>query len=270
MAKSTISTVSFHGASLTVTSIDGVPHVALKPICDALSVDWTAQRRRLMRHPVLSEGVAITAIPSGRGDQETVLLPLDKLNGWLFGISAARVRDPARRERLVQYQRECFDVLAAHFGASRRAVRPVGQPMSGADVTQAMLDGLSEPNAKLTAEQRGLIDRRAWDMAGEAYQLARQHIERRIAYECSPAVMRDPESADAMAAVARCVDGVTLGNALAGKRHHQLLSIRRMARIASEMAADLAAAITYEQAPTPTAGQVGDPQRLPAHKSELF
>ena len=36
------------------------------------------------------------------------------LNGWLFGVDVNRVR-PELRERLMQYQRECFQVLNAHF-----------------------------------------------------------------------------------------------------------------------------------------------------------
>jgi hypothetical protein len=53
--------------------------------------------------------------PSVGGDQKTLALRLDMLNGWLFGISAARVK-PELRETLICYQRECFDVLARHFG----------------------------------------------------------------------------------------------------------------------------------------------------------
>lgn len=130
MANAPISTVSFHGASLSVTSVDGVPHVALKPICDALSIDVEGQRARIKRHPVLSTCTSVTKVqlPGDTQAREVVLLPLDKLNGWLFGISAARVRDPARRERLVQYQRECFNVLAAHFGVKPATLPPASLP----------------------------------------------------------------------------------------------------------------------------------------------
>ncbi|MDR0274107.1 MAG: hypothetical protein LBI48_01965 [Burkholderiaceae bacterium] len=133
MANSALVPVDFHGTSLYATAINGVPHVAIKPICDALTVNAQAQFRRIQRHPVLSKGVAVMAIPSAGGDQETVCLPLNFLNGWLFGISAARVRDAVRRARLIEYQRECFDVLARHFGAAKHAL----------------------PNAAITAAQAG-------------------------------------------------------------------------------------------------------------------
>ncbi|WP_172424287.1 phage antirepressor N-terminal domain-containing protein [Vandammella animalimorsus] len=112
-----LTTVDFHGQALLVTLIDGQPAVALRPVCDAIGLDWQAQLQRIKRNPVLAEGVCITTTPSQGGPQQTTCLPLNMLNGWLFGISASRVK-PELRERLIQYQRECFDVLARHFGAA--------------------------------------------------------------------------------------------------------------------------------------------------------
>lgn len=116
-------TVSFQGTSILAVLIDGTPHVSLRSICEALGLDFQAQRHRIRRHPALAQGVVITAIPSAGGAQQTMMLPLDMLNGWLFGISSARVR-PDLRERLNQYQRECFQVLAAHFGARPALAEP--------------------------------------------------------------------------------------------------------------------------------------------------
>lgn len=41
-------------------------------------------------------------------------LPLEFLNGYLFGINANRVREDIR-DRVIRYQRECYQVLAAAF-----------------------------------------------------------------------------------------------------------------------------------------------------------
>lgn len=112
--------VQFHGATLTASIINGKPHVAVRPICDALGIDADSQLKRIKRHPVLNKGSVITAAPSVGGEQLTVMLALDKLNGWLFGVSVSRVK-PELRERLTQYQAECFDVLAQHFGTTRPA-----------------------------------------------------------------------------------------------------------------------------------------------------
>ncbi|MFD2837561.1 phage antirepressor N-terminal domain-containing protein [Azotobacter vinelandii] len=113
----------FHGQTLAViTGPAGERLVAMKPICEAIGLQWEAQLKRIKRHPVLSQGMSIMTTPSAGGDQETTCLPLDYLNGWLFGMDASRVK-PEIRERLVQYQRECFAALAAYWQQGE-AVRP--------------------------------------------------------------------------------------------------------------------------------------------------
>ena len=47
-------TVSFHDQSLVAALINDMPHVALKPICDNLGLDWTAQFRRIKRNESLN------------------------------------------------------------------------------------------------------------------------------------------------------------------------------------------------------------------------
>lgn len=110
-----LASVDFHGHSLTVvTTASGEHLVAMKPICEAIGLDWKSQYSRIQRNQVLKEGMVVMTTPSAGGDQETTCLPLDYLNGWLFGVDASRVR-PEIRERLVQYQRECFAALAAYW-----------------------------------------------------------------------------------------------------------------------------------------------------------
>jgi len=97
-------------------------YVPVRPICDFLGIDWSSQRRRINRDPVLSEvtmSVVITATdidPQSRRPQTSSMLclPLDFLNGWLFGVSAQRVKSELR-ERVITYQRECYKILSDAF-----------------------------------------------------------------------------------------------------------------------------------------------------------
>lgn len=100
-------------------------YVPIRPICDYLGLDWSAQYRRINRDTVLSgaiQGVAITTTPSsdgrGGGLQEMICLPLKFLPGWLFGVSAARVKEELR-EKIIRYQRESYDVLWEAFQEGR-------------------------------------------------------------------------------------------------------------------------------------------------------
>ncbi len=99
-------------------------YVSIRQICELLGVSYQGQIRRINDDPVLSKqvkGVNITFTPSGGrggGAQETNCLPLDYLNGWLFGINANRVKKEVR-ERLILYQERCYKVLAEAFSEGR-------------------------------------------------------------------------------------------------------------------------------------------------------
>jgi len=115
--------VKFQGAELYGFRLGGTTFVALKPIVDALGIDWEGQRQRLQRDPILSEGTFITKVPSPRGPQDTLCLPLDYLNGWLFKINSGRIRDPDLRDKVQIFQRECYRVLNRHFCGDSDKIR---------------------------------------------------------------------------------------------------------------------------------------------------
>lgn len=126
--------------------------VALKPMIETMGLDWSAQRKRLERHPVLSEGMAIMAIPSGRGEQETVVIDLKMLPGFLVTIAADRIANPQVRERVILFQREAFEVLFDYFfGGKGSAGRQVTATASEAI---KLLDAIKR--ATLPAEQEYL------------------------------------------------------------------------------------------------------------------
>lgn len=112
-------TVSFQNQTITAFLHNETPVVAMKPICENLGIDWHAQRQRIQRHPVLnSTAVMITSVAEDGKQREMICLPLNKLNGWLFGIDSNRVK-PEIKDRVIAYQEKCFDVLAEHFGMGR-------------------------------------------------------------------------------------------------------------------------------------------------------
>ena len=96
------------GLSLSAVLVNGAPFVAIRPICAALGLDWPSQRKRIHRDPELMSCVVMmtTQLPSDAQTRRIVFLPLDRLNGWLFGVDVARVREELR-ERLVWCRREC-------------------------------------------------------------------------------------------------------------------------------------------------------------------
>ena len=116
-----IVTVNFRGDELYGFENDDGTFVALKPIVEAMHLDWSAQLRRVKRDTILSEGMAIMATPFGRGgDQDAVCLKLGLVNGWLMTIDDKRIADAEVRERVLVYKRECYSVLFDHFYRGER------------------------------------------------------------------------------------------------------------------------------------------------------
>lgn len=117
-----------------------IVYVPLRPLCSFLGVAWAAQRQRILRDPVLAEQmrpVIVTITGTGQ-EVESLCLPLDYLNGWLFGINATRVK-PQIRDRLIRYQRECYAVLAEAFQEGRLTSDPILDELlqSNTDAVQA-------------------------------------------------------------------------------------------------------------------------------------
>ena len=127
-----VQNISFHGQTVPVFSHNNQHYVAMKPIVENIGLQWEAQFKRIKRNDILNSAISMMEIPSNGGEQQMICLPLDYLNGWLFGVDARRVK-PEIRSRLLTYQRECFRVLNEHFNPR------VGHPKP----TRALPDGLT-------------------------------------------------------------------------------------------------------------------------------
>jgi hypothetical protein len=103
---------------VAVRLTDGSIQVPIRPICDNLGVTLAGQRERINRDPVLSEEVTSVSVTLTQQAREMLCLPLKFIPGWLFGISANRVK-PGLRDRIIRYQRECYDVLWEAFEEGR-------------------------------------------------------------------------------------------------------------------------------------------------------
>lgn len=104
--------VPFDGDELTAVELQGELHVALKPICDAIGLDWSGQLQRIKRDPILSTCMVVTPmqVPGDLQKRDVITIPLGHLNGFLFGIAVSRLKEEVR-PALIRYQRECYRVL---------------------------------------------------------------------------------------------------------------------------------------------------------------
>lgn len=149
--------VAFYGDEvLAVRTEDGSVLIPVRPICDLLGVDWSAQRRRINRDPVLSEelkNITVTVSDSYRTvNREVLSLPLDYISGFLFGIDANRVK-PELKERLIRYQRECYKVLAEAFHDGQLTADPTFSSLLENDTPAAQAYKIASAIMKMARQQ---------------------------------------------------------------------------------------------------------------------
>jgi hypothetical protein len=103
--------VDFYGEELIIAMSHEASYVALRPICDYLGMDWSAQYRRIQRDTVLLRHTRQIKMAGGDGKQYSmVCLQLEYLPGWLFGVTTGKLL-PQLVEKLEHYREECFQVL---------------------------------------------------------------------------------------------------------------------------------------------------------------
>lgn len=135
-----IVTVNFRGDQLYGFKQEDGVFLALKPMVEAMGLDWSAQLKRVKRDPILSEGMAIMATPFGRGgDQECACLSVELIQGWLFTIDTLRIKDDEVRQKVILYQRECYTVLHAHFtGKASKPAANDGDPNEALSLSERL------------------------------------------------------------------------------------------------------------------------------------
>lgn len=137
-----VKVVQFHDQTLTVIPQQNKLLVAIKPICENLGIQWHAQRKRIHRDDVLNSTASMMdSVAKDGKTRELLCLPLEFLNGWLFGIDTSRIKNLQIKERVLQYKRECYQVLHDYW-TKGQATNP-RQPAA--------------KNAQLTTEQQTII-----------------------------------------------------------------------------------------------------------------
>ena len=104
-------TISFNNQSLITVEQNGNHYVAMKPICENIGIQWESQYNRIRRDDVLNSVIFIMNMTgSDSKNYQMVCLPIEYLNGWLFGIDINRCK-PEIRGTLIKYKKECYQAL---------------------------------------------------------------------------------------------------------------------------------------------------------------
>ena len=152
---SPLSPVAFHGDTIYCISYQNQPYTAMKPIVENMGLNWPSQSVKLNACKT-RWGVAIIAIPSTSGEQNTLCMPVRKLPAYLASINPNKVR-PELREKIILYQNECDDVLW-NYWTKERAEKSSALPPADRSDLKALVDAkLSTYPASVQGKARSEI-----------------------------------------------------------------------------------------------------------------
>lgn len=94
--------------------------VPVRPVCEALGIDFPSQYSKLKAHPVYAPFIVLsTTVATDNKEREMLCIPIEFFPGWLFSINPSNVKEEAR-EPLVRFQLECNRALFSYFFGSQK------------------------------------------------------------------------------------------------------------------------------------------------------
>lgn len=101
--------LEFNNKLIYFLSVDGVYWIAIKPICEALSIDFERQRKNLKQDDFWNELPSIQTVVAADGKSRKMLcLPEQFIYGWICSIQSSS-------KDLILYKRKCYQVLYEYF-----------------------------------------------------------------------------------------------------------------------------------------------------------
>lgn len=140
--------------------------IPIKPICEALGVNYTTQIEKLKSHPIYSSTIPLRGIVAADGKERVMsCLPLRYLSGWIFSIHPDNVKEEIR-ENLIQYQIKCNDILHDYFFGSYKKVNEQNK------IEIRLLEELTEYN-----QQREAANKRITEIKRKLEQLREERLK---------------------------------------------------------------------------------------------
>jgi len=141
--------VEFKGDNLVTVYHNGTEYVALRPIVEAIGLNWYGQSEKFNCMDIQTvenksscvdihttenkfNCCHITTVAADGKNRKMLCIPIKKLNGWLFSINPNKVK-PEIREKLIAYQEECFQVLHDYWNTGYAVNQRYGSRFSKAE-----------------------------------------------------------------------------------------------------------------------------------------
>jgi hypothetical protein len=134
---------------IEVVNRQGKMWVSVRHVCEALGIDFSWQRQKILSNELFSCGDIPTTGSDGKR-YEMFCIQSDQAHLWVAGISAQKIKDPEKKKAFIEYQKECCSVLYHHF---------TGKGEDTIGISQAILQKLREEVDGLREDIRRVNDK---------------------------------------------------------------------------------------------------------------
>ncbi|HEY0451295.1 phage antirepressor N-terminal domain-containing protein [Actinophytocola sp.] len=110
--------VPFDGGHIPAVLLDGEPHVVLRPVAEALGLNWPAQYAKLRADGSARLTTVLAQLPGEDLPRRVVVSDLETFVIWLAGLRPGRVTEPANAE-VTTWKRKAGRALREHFFGPR-------------------------------------------------------------------------------------------------------------------------------------------------------
>lgn len=144
--------VNFHGDKVyLVEGPNNEPYVVMGTVVKSMGLAWESQLVKLKSDKRLS--MMMIVIETNAGPRIGACIPLRKFPVWLNGLNPKKIQDPLLKEKVIQYQDECDDVLWESWQIKVGAKpAPLALPQTYSEALRALADQSEQTEmAKLEA-----------------------------------------------------------------------------------------------------------------------
>lgn len=119
--------VPFNSSILYIIKHYGKPYVPIKPVVEGMGMDWQRQRAKLKEQ--FNAHIKKFAIKPSIDSQPTMFLclTLDNFSDWMQTVCPNKVK-PQIRDKVIQYQCECYDLLHKSWAKGESKQIPASAP----------------------------------------------------------------------------------------------------------------------------------------------
>lgn len=142
---------TINGTEIYAITENGEVYVPVKPICEAIGVDFPSQYRKINEDEILKPTVALRAtVGADDKDREMFCLPLKYIYGWLFSINPENVKEEVK-QTVLEYKSKCYDALYDYFSGNMKKTL---------EANNAEIELLKEINLALSEEKEAKVRRK--------------------------------------------------------------------------------------------------------------